>query len=73
MRFPKITNITLKGKKPTEMDPTEKRRMEESGNLSFKTFSGTMSGFVGGGVLGVVVASWYDVLIALSFTNFRSL
>lgn len=49
------------GKKPAEMDPTEKRRMEDSENLSFKTFSGTMSGFVGGAVWGAVVASWYDV------------
>jgi hypothetical protein len=63
----------LYGKKPTEMDPTEKRRMEESENLSFKTFSGTMSGFVGGAVWGDVVASWYDVLIARSFTDFRAL
>lgn len=38
----------LQGKIPIEMDPTKKIRMEDTPGLTFKTFSGTMSGFIGG-------------------------
>ena len=38
----------LQGKALVEMDPIEKIRMEDTPGLTFKTFSGTISGFIGG-------------------------
>jgi len=44
------------------MDSTKNIKMEYSDNVVFKIFSGTMSGFVGGGIWGAVVSSSYNIV-----------
>jgi len=51
----------LKKKKAMDLDPAERRYLEEEDSPMTKTIKGATTGFVTGTIFGTIVATWYDV------------